>query len=93
MNPRTVLLQVLIAGEGYGFDLIKRVEKRTGGKLTLGRAIFPALRGLERDRLIESYEGESLPELGGWPRIYYRLTGEGRRAAFADWSDFTSDIL
>lgn len=82
IDPKTALLQALISGEGYGLELIERVKERTGGKVVLGQgSIYPALRALERDGLVESSEGEPLPERGGRPRIYYRLTGEGHRIA------------
>jgi len=82
IDPKTALLQALLAEDGYGLELIDRVKERTSGKVILGQgSIYPALRDLERDGLISSYQGEPLPERGGRPRIYYRLTGEGRRAA------------
>jgi PadR family transcriptional regulator PadR len=85
ISPKTALLQALISGEGYGLELIQRVKDRTNGELTFPQGtIYPALRDLERDGLVESFEGESLPERGGRPRIYYRLTGEGRRVAFEE---------
>ena len=85
VNAKTALLQVLMSGDGYGLDLIERVKESTGGKVTLGQGtIYPALRELERDGFVESYEGETVPERAGRPRIYYRITGEGRRAAFEE---------
>jgi PadR family transcriptional regulator PadR len=85
IDAKTALLQALISGEGYGLELIDRVKERTQGRVRLGQgSIYPALRDLERDGLIESFSGESVPERAGRPRIYYRLTGEGRRAAFEE---------
>ena len=46
--------------------------------------VYPVLRQLESEGLLESYDGESLPQRGGRPRRYYRLTAEGRRAAIDD---------
>lgn len=83
IDPQTALLQALITGDGYGLELIERVKERTQGQLLLGQGqIYPALRQLERDGFVESYRGESPAARAGRPRIYYRLTGEGRRAAF-----------
>lgn len=82
IDPKTALLQALLTEDGYGLELIDRVKERTGGKVVLGQgSIYPALRDLEREGLISSYQSEPLPERGGRPRIYYRLTGEGRIAA------------
>jgi PadR family transcriptional regulator PadR len=82
-TARAALLQVLVAGDGFGLELIERVRQRSGVQLGQGSA-YPALRALERDGLVKAYEGESLPERGGRPRIYYRITGEGMRVAAQD---------
>lgn len=76
------LLQALNSGPGYGLELIERVAKKTKGKLLLGQgSVYPALRDLERDGLVVSYDGETTPERGGRPRRYYRLTAAGATSA------------
>jgi len=58
------------------------VQARTAGKIVLDEgSVYPALKALEREGLVCSFEGAPLPERGGRPRRYYELTGEGRRAA------------
>lgn len=85
VNAKAALLQALLAGPGYGLDLIARVSQRTEGKMTLGDAsVYPALRAMEREGLLRSWEGEPIAERGGRPRRYYELTADGRRAAHAD---------
>jgi len=85
IDPKTALLQALISKDGYGLELIERVRERTGGRVILGQgSIYPALRALEQDGLVESYESEPMADRGGRPRVYYRLTGEGRRSAFEE---------
>jgi PadR family transcriptional regulator, regulatory protein PadR len=80
IGTETALLAALIAGPGYGLDLIERVLKQTHGNLQLHQGtVYPALRDMEREGLLESYEGEPLPERGGRPRRYYRLTALGRK--------------
>jgi PadR family transcriptional regulator PadR len=49
--------------------------------------MYPLLRALEREGFLSSFEGETVPERGGRPRIYYELTGMGRRAAFDERGD------
>jgi PadR family transcriptional regulator, regulatory protein PadR len=85
IDVRTSLLLALMRGDSYGLELIQRIKDDTNGRAMLleGR-VYPALRELERDGLLESYEGERLPERGGRPRIYYKLTAEGRRTARQD---------
>jgi PadR family transcriptional regulator, regulatory protein PadR len=83
LSTRTALLAVLIHGRSFGLEIIEKVRARTGGQLVLdGGSVYPALKALEREGLVRSFEGEPLPERGGRPRRYYELTGEGRRAAF-----------
>ncbi|WP_309896709.1 PadR family transcriptional regulator [Archangium sp.] len=72
----------LIGGRGFGLEIIQRVRERSNGKILLNEgSVYPALKALERDGLLRSYDGEPLPERGGRPRRYYELTGEGRRVA------------
>ena len=82
MGAKAALVQALIVGPGYGLDLIERVRERSGGQIKLGQgSVYPALRSLEREGLVESYEGAAMPERGGRPRRYYRLTALGEQAA------------
>lgn len=82
LDTRTALLQAFIRGDSYGLEVIERVKELTNGKLVLmqGR-VYPVLRELELEGLLESYDGDPLPERGGRPRRYYKLTAEGRRVA------------
>ena len=85
VTAKTALLQALVSGDGYGLELIDRVRERTDDKIKLHQgSVYPALRSLERNGLVESYEGETTPERGGRPRTYYRITAEGIWAAQED---------
>jgi PadR family transcriptional regulator PadR len=82
LKIKVALLQALLDGEGYGLDLIDRVANRTKGKVKLQHdSVYPALRALEREGLVMSWDGEPVPETGGRPRRYYELTAEGLRCA------------
>jgi PadR family transcriptional regulator PadR len=81
VTAKAALLHALVEGDGYGLELIERLKQRTRGRLALGQgSIYPALRDLERDQLVSSYELAGGPERGGRPRIYYKITAQGRRA-------------
>jgi PadR family transcriptional regulator PadR len=82
IHVRVAILQVLITGDAYGLEVIDRIRAGTGGLMLpqQGR-VYPALRELEAEGLLESYASEPLPERGGRSRIYYRLTADGRRVA------------
>lgn len=85
VSARAALLQALIRGDSFGLELIERVRDATNGALVLNQgSVYPALRDLEREGLLESYAGPPLPERGGRPRIYYKLTALGQRAALED---------
>ncbi len=82
ISARTAILMSLIGGRGFGLEIIQRVRERSNGKIVLNEgSVYPALKALERDGLLRSYDGEPMPERGGRPRRYYELTGEGRRVA------------
>ncbi len=83
---KMALLQALVAKPGYGLELVERVKTRTKGKIALRNgSVYPTLRDLERDGLVESYEvDEALEERGGRPRRYYRLTAIGAKVALED---------
>ncbi len=82
VTAKAALLQALTVGEGFGLELIERVRRQTKGKLALSAgSTYPALRELARAGLVQERLGEPLPERGGRPRIYYKLTAEGKRAA------------
>ncbi len=82
VTPKSAILEVLISGDGYGLDIIDRVAERTDGAIKLHQgSVYPALRALEREGLVESYDGPPLPERGGRPRRYYKLTALGARKA------------
>jgi PadR family transcriptional regulator PadR len=84
IDTKVALLQALIQGDSYGLELIERVREATGGRTVMmqGR-VYPVLRELESDGLLESYDGEPMAERGGRPRRYYKITAEGRKVARA----------
>ena len=82
MDTKTALLQALITGDSYGLELIERVRESTHGQLVpLQGRVYPVLRQLEAEGLLESYDGQAGAERGGRPRRYYRLTAEGKKTA------------
>jgi PadR family transcriptional regulator PadR len=77
-----ILLVLLKEPEAYGLRILELIEERSNRKLTFAQGVlYPALRALEREGLLKSRDGEPLPERGGRPRVYYKLTAEGRRVA------------
>lgn len=82
VTAKAAILSVLMSGKSFGLEIIEKVKDRTGGAIALNEgSVYPALKAMEREGLLRSFDGEPMPERGGRPRRYYELTGEGRRAA------------
>jgi len=82
LTARQAILEVLLRGENYGLGIRAAALELSGGEVDLvpGR-LYPALRALEAGGFVVPFRGEVLPSRAGRPRIYYRLTAEGRREA------------
>jgi DNA-binding PadR family transcriptional regulator len=77
---RTIVLKLLAdQGKMYGYEITKKVEELSAGKirLTFG-ALYPVLHKLEADGYIRTEE----VFIGKRVRRYYSLTEQGR-----SWSD------
>jgi PadR family transcriptional regulator PadR len=79
LNAKTAVLLALDR-PGYGLQIIARVRNQTAGRvqLRLG-SVYPALRALERQRLVRSWEVPAAR--GGRARRYYELTLKGVAAS------------
>lgn len=84
-TKETAILRSLLGSEAFGLEIIERVRVASDGKITLHQGnVYPTLRDLERRGYLTSYDGaEIIPERGGRPRRYYKLTPTGRQAANA----------
>jgi PadR family transcriptional regulator PadR len=82
LSAKAALLQAL-AIPGYGLELIERIRRQSGRQvqLRLG-SIYPALRALERRRLVRS-RADAPRGAVGRPARYYELTPEGVATATA----------
>jgi PadR family transcriptional regulator PadR len=77
-STRPLLLALLRAGESYGYELIERVRRLSGGSLEWSDGmLYPVLRRLERDGLVTS---RWVVAETGRRRRYYRLTEKGAQA-------------
>ncbi|HOW85477.1 MAG TPA: helix-turn-helix transcriptional regulator [Candidatus Aminicenantes bacterium] len=75
-SAKPMILALLLSGESYGYQILQRVHRVSGGELEWSSAmIYPVLRRLEKEGLIRSdwrVSGENRM------RRYYRLTDLGR---------------
>lgn len=75
----TIILSTLFDGDKYGYEIVKAIEQKTNGKISIKQpSLYSSLRRLEEQNLISSYWLDS--ELGG-KRHYYRLTDIGKKQA------------
>jgi DNA-binding PadR family transcriptional regulator len=72
-HTAAMVLQAVLAGDGYGFSVMEMTGLPSG-------TVYPAMRRMERDGLIRSqWEPQSIADASQRPpRKYYRLTRSGR---------------
>ena len=81
-SARTIVLSLLLSGESYGYQIIKRVRRVSGGSLRWSNAmLYPVLHQMEREGLIRS-AWKASPE--NRMRKYYALTESGAAALVDD---------
>ena len=83
-----IILSILLEGEDYGYEIIKKVKHYSGGKLAWSEPmLYPVLHRLERNNQIES-RWKILEN--GRKRKYYAITPAGRSlldAKKSEWVD------
>jgi DNA-binding PadR family transcriptional regulator len=82
-HTAAMILQAIHAGHIYGFSVMQMTGLPSG-------TVYPAMRRLERDRLIVSkWEQQSIADSEQRPpRKYYRLTRTGRATLEAAWERY-----
>lgn len=76
-SVNNIILESLMTGQKYGYEIIKEVEEKTNGKIKLKQpSLYSSLKRFETKNIITSYWGDS--EIGG-RRHYYLLTDYGRK--------------
>ena len=72
----TAVMQLLAAGEKYGYELVEALARQSNGVLGMGQStLYPLLYNLEAKGLVTSRVDESGPR----SRRFYKLTAQGRR--------------
>lgn len=82
--PAFAVLVVLGDEALHGYEIMKRVKTRSGGKMVLGpSSLYGILRRLLDNGLIEESDERPVPELDDERRRYYRITEFGREVLHA----------
>ncbi len=72
-----VVLEVLVRGEMYGYELSGAIAQRSGDILTLGRGtLYPLLYNLEAKGFVKAHRKDGP---NGRDRRYYQITGKGKK--------------
>ena len=87
-SSKPVILSLLLSGESYGYQILQRVRRVSGGTMKWSSAmLYPVLRRMEKEGLIRSQWRVSEENR---MRKYYRLTDLGRKEfekEKARWTD------
>lgn len=91
-----VILSLLRERAMYGYEMVKQVNARSGGKLEWREGtLYPTLHRMEADGLLKSkWRGTSSSE-GARSRKYYAITASGRRELkrrAGEWKEFSTAI-
>jgi DNA-binding PadR family transcriptional regulator len=91
-----VVFEILLALAGsdlHGYDIMREVEQRSGGRVTLHPGtLYRALHRLLNDRLVEELDDRPDPALDDERRRYYRLTKIGHSVASAEARRLASQV-
>jgi PadR family transcriptional regulator, regulatory protein PadR len=72
----TMILKLLLEGDQYGYEIVKRIQQNSGGEYELKEAtMYSSLKRLEGDSSITWYWGD---ETQGGRRKYYKITEKGK---------------
>ncbi len=72
----TMILRLLSEADRYGYEIVKLITERSGGKYELNEAtMYSSVRRLEAEGDIEWYWGD---ESQGGRRKYFRITKKGK---------------
>ena len=89
----TIILNLLVQGDKYGYEISKIISSKTGGEYEINEAtLYSSLKRLEKDKSIISYWGD---ETQGGRRKYYKINEEGKKVLNQnkiDW-EFAKKII
>ncbi len=84
-EPVFQILISLAARDLHGYAIMREVEKRTDGRVTLSTStLYGALQRIMRDDLVERSEAPVDADSGDERRRYYRVTDFGREVVAAE---------
>lgn len=83
-----LVLGILVEGENYGYEIVKRVEALSGGVLTwTDGMMYPLLHRLEQQGLVKSVWRSADT---GRRRKYYQITDLGKKNLLTQQAQWTA---
>ena len=79
------ILLALSSGERHGYGIMKQVEKDSQGKVSMGAGtLYGSLKRMLDSGLVKESDKRVDPTMDDERRIYYQITGAGRKALEAE---------
>ena len=92
-SPMFQILLALADGEKHGYAILKEVERRTEGQVTLSAGtLYGLIRRFEQDGLIVESDERPDAALDDERRRYYRLSSDGRAVAMAEMGRLSNTL-
>jgi PadR family transcriptional regulator PadR len=79
LEQQVLLALLRLNPNGYGVSVRDELLDKTGNEHSLG-SVYAALDRLARKGFVASRQGEATAERGGRSKLYFTITGEGRRS-------------
>ncbi|HEV2328893.1 MAG TPA: PadR family transcriptional regulator [Verrucomicrobiae bacterium] len=87
------ILLALAEEERHGYSIMQQVAETTEGRVKMGAGtLYGTIKRLLKAKLIEKSDERPDPALEDERRVYYRLTGFGRRVLSAELSRYSKAI-
>jgi DNA-binding PadR family transcriptional regulator len=79
------ILLALANGPCHGYGIMKQVEIESQGKVSMGPGtLYGSLKRMLEAGLVEESGSQADPDAGNERRIYYKMTGAGKKALAAE---------
>ncbi len=83
------ILLALSSGERHGYGIMKQVEADSQGKVNMGAGtLYGSLKRMLDAGLVKESDKRVDPEMDDERRIYYQITGVGRKALAAELENY-----
>lgn len=87
------ILLALSGGELHGYGIMKQVKEDAKGKVKMGAGtLYGSLKRMLEAKLVKESEKRIDPELDDERRVYYQITGSGKKALSEELERYNSIV-